>query len=591
MIDIPPIVDTATFCRLFLAVRGVLPSEIPPVVDTHEFRSLALQALSIPSIPPNIDEAEFRRSVLLGLGVFPELIPPSIDTATWRRLVLSALYFNGEKIPSPIDTATFRRLVVASNPDPSPTFFRDFATNKTLNHGVGPQITFSRDSLATYVDSDGYIVWSQPNEPRFTHDTVTGESYGLLIEDQRTNLLKHSFEFSNVNFWEGSAKTYCSINETNMYVSNRLGAGDTPVPGSYLVYDPTQPIFPGGVELISRGVANPSNAPRTFSIWIAPKALPGDPIQFFIELGSVSVPVPNLYSEYGINLNSRVSVTGLELSGTYEVLDGKIHIICTTMPHGIGSGDSIKFHATSGTAPDLTEQVKLTPGEPDKLTLLVPGALPTSGTCKFYANTARIKIVPSPSMPECAAYLWGAQLEVGPFASSFIPTFGTWYNRKAEIATVSPVSSFFNEAEGTIIAFARPTGARSEIIPTTRVIAQIDNGTLTNRHLLFFGGIQPNGSPRYQIVRDGVNQAIMIIPGIVQKDQEVRLAAAYDQNNYAFVKNGATTITETSGNLARNVNVMRIGRMVDPPGGFVAIGRLAYHPVRLSNQELLTLTQ
>jgi hypothetical protein len=67
----------------------------------------------------------------------------------------------------------------------------NFAATKNL----GPLVTFTRASSATYVGSDGLIKTATTNEPRFDHNPTTGESLGLLVEEQRTNLALNSATF------------------------------------------------------------------------------------------------------------------------------------------------------------------------------------------------------------------------------------------------------------------------------------------------------------------------------------------------------------------------------------------------------------
>jgi hypothetical protein len=75
-----------------------------------------------------------------------------------------------------------------------PSLFLDFANKKSLTDRISGNnlITFTRTSTGTYVDADGSIKTASANEPRFDHDPVTGESLGLLIEEQRTNLVDRS---------------------------------------------------------------------------------------------------------------------------------------------------------------------------------------------------------------------------------------------------------------------------------------------------------------------------------------------------------------------------------------------------------------
>ncbi len=65
-----------------------------------------------------------------------------------------------------------------------------FADNKSLTDAVTGQslVTFTRASSGTYVGSDGLIKTAMTDEPRFDHNPTTGESLGLLVEEQRTNL-------------------------------------------------------------------------------------------------------------------------------------------------------------------------------------------------------------------------------------------------------------------------------------------------------------------------------------------------------------------------------------------------------------------
>ena len=52
-------------------------------------------------------------------------------------------------------------------------------------------LTTVRGSSATYIDSDGLLKEVGANEPRIDHDPVTGEPLGLLVEEQRTNLIQN----------------------------------------------------------------------------------------------------------------------------------------------------------------------------------------------------------------------------------------------------------------------------------------------------------------------------------------------------------------------------------------------------------------
>ena len=73
-----------------------------------------------------------------------------------------------------------------------PTFRPSMSLNFARSRALDPRITFGRvhDSgvvAATYIGRDGQVKRARANEPRFEHDYDTGESLGLLIEEERTN--------------------------------------------------------------------------------------------------------------------------------------------------------------------------------------------------------------------------------------------------------------------------------------------------------------------------------------------------------------------------------------------------------------------
>jgi hypothetical protein len=70
-----------------------------------------------------------------------------------------------------------------------PTIGANFSRSKKLDS----RINFTRTSSGTYIDSNGVIKTVRLNEPRFDHHPTTGESLGLLIEEQRINFLRESY--------------------------------------------------------------------------------------------------------------------------------------------------------------------------------------------------------------------------------------------------------------------------------------------------------------------------------------------------------------------------------------------------------------
>ena len=93
-------------------------------------------------------------------------------------------------------------------PNTRPSLNLNFARSKTLD----PRITFSRTNpTATYVDDNGLIVVVGADEPRFDHDPTTGESLGLLVEEQRTNLATNNEDLS---LWKQNSNPTLNSNDT-----------------------------------------------------------------------------------------------------------------------------------------------------------------------------------------------------------------------------------------------------------------------------------------------------------------------------------------------------------------------------------------
>ncbi|MGA1111483.1 MAG: phage head spike fiber domain-containing protein, partial [Ilumatobacteraceae bacterium] len=75
-----------------------------------------------------------------------------------------------------------------------------FADSKSLIDAISglSLITYTRASSGTSVGSGRIVETAGTNVPRFDHNPITGECLGLLVEEQRANLLLHSRTLTNV---------------------------------------------------------------------------------------------------------------------------------------------------------------------------------------------------------------------------------------------------------------------------------------------------------------------------------------------------------------------------------------------------------
>lgn len=77
-----------------------------------------------------------------------------------------------------------------------PNLNLNFCKAKTLD----PVVSFQRSTVATRVNPSGLLEQISTNQPRFEFNPVTREPKGLLIEEQRTNLLNYT-NLQPVNSW------------------------------------------------------------------------------------------------------------------------------------------------------------------------------------------------------------------------------------------------------------------------------------------------------------------------------------------------------------------------------------------------------
>jgi len=114
-----------------------------------------------------------------------------------------------------------------------PSLDLNFAATKT----VGPLVSFTRASSATYIDSAGTLRTAAVDMPRFDHNPTTGESLGLLMEEARTNLALQSNAFTTL--WQSVANTLTSGSAISPDgTTNGWRFADTAVSNTHNIFQP-----------------------------------------------------------------------------------------------------------------------------------------------------------------------------------------------------------------------------------------------------------------------------------------------------------------------------------------------------------------
>jgi hypothetical protein len=116
-----------------------------------------------------------------------------------------------------------------------------FADNKSLVDAVtgASLITFTRASSGTYVGSDGVLRTAAIDVPRFDHNPTTGESLGLLVEEQRTNLLLRSEEFDNASWTKLGATVSANTQTAPNGTTSADSLIETATTGLHVVFQDT----------------------------------------------------------------------------------------------------------------------------------------------------------------------------------------------------------------------------------------------------------------------------------------------------------------------------------------------------------------
>jgi len=187
-----------------------------------------------------------------------------------------------------------------------------------------------------------------------------------------------------------------------------------------------------------------------------------------------------------------------------------------------------------------------------------------------------------------------AQLEVGGFATSFIPTAASQVTRSADIAVMTGTnfSSWYNPAEGTIYC-----NAATVDIAANKGIWSIGDASLafanrTKIDMTFSAG--NTGRASYSVNVNGVSQASLVNTYTQLANTFTKTAAAYKQNNFGLSTNGLTPLSDSSGTVPV-VTSMSIGSLNSSwagGGNFLngTISQISYYPQRLPNSQLQALT-
>lgn len=406
------------------------------------------------------------------------------------------------------------------------SLYLDFLSN---NQTLDPRITFTRASNATRVNSSGLTETVANNAPRFDYDPVTLAPKGLLIEEQRTNLLTYSEQFDQ---WTASNVTVTAnvVNSPSGALTADTMDDGTTAAVSHRVLVPVTISFASGVAY-------------TYSLY-----------------------VKNLNRNF-VQLAFGSAAFGATAYANFDVATGVIGTIgasATASITNVGGGwyrCALTCMATS-TASDSIFVAAITSA--------------TSVRNEVYAGSNK------------KLYIWGAQLEAGAFPTSYIPTTTAAATRAADVAVMTGTnfSSWYNQTEGTLFCDSTFEGTLS----ASTYSGVIAVSSANNTRMLFTNN--PSNTTGFYVQDSGVVQADLNAGSTFTIGVPYKQAGAYKTNDFAWSRNGVAALTDTSGSVPAATALQIGGLYYNGSGqlGVQHIRRIAYYPRRLSNAELRAIT-
>ena len=136
--------------------------------------------------------------------------------------------------------------------------------------------------------------------------------------------------------------------------------------------------------------------------------------------------------------------------------------------------------------------------------------------------------------------IWGAQVEQGSYATSYIPTSGSSVTRSAETASNSGDASTFNDSEGVLMAEISALANDG----TFKVISINDGGSTTN--VVRFYKTTTENQIAIRVTVSSVHQ-LNVVHTLSDSTANNKMALKYKENDFAFWVNGVEVSTDSSG--------------------------------------------
>jgi hypothetical protein len=427
------------------------------------------------------------------------------------------------------------QLFMLNNLGDGSTLSLDFTTGV-----LDPRLTFTRSTTGTYINSSGYVTSAAINAPRFDYDPTALTARGLLIEGSATSLSRSSADLTNAAYWTLQTA----------YTATSNSAGPSP-DGTNNASSFTEP----STSLQRSIYQSYSSAAGTYtgSMWAKLSSGSTRYIRLVVSSGS---------SDFGY-VTVNISTGGIQQAAT-----------------AVGTATNASATVTAYPSGWYRITLSVTLASSINFMFVVPTNLSSIDTPT--TNYGRVEYLGNGSV----FLLWGAQVEAGSGASSYIPTGASTGSRAKDVCNItgSNFSSWFVDGPGTIVA-------------------QSDNVKFNTRNLLCeFNKDASNYIQMGVAAGAGSGEALFYNPdGFSQTGTTPSLNTAYksayvwDTNYFKTCLNGTLGSADTIGNIVSSgmVDLSIGGDLTNPTDSYIKNGHirsLKYWPTRLPDAQLQALT-
>ena len=182
--------------------------------------------------------------------------------------------------------------------------------------------------------------------------------------------------------------------------------------------------------------------------------------------------------------------------------------------------------------------------------------------------------------------IWGAQLEAGAYATSYIPTVASAVTRNADVISKTGISSLIGQTEGTLFY----DGFYGNELNEVYLFLQKEISTGVDDSIY----IQQTAARIALNVYFGATQQVFIADGAFTVGQRIKIAASYKNNDFVLYVNGVQIGADNSGSVP-TCGALQFASYRGTPttSNFIANKGCkisALWKTRLSNAELIELT-